>query len=578
MKIFFARDERGVTLMDTVVGSALMLLVFIGIAGVFQLSVDVVRNNRFRAGAIALANERMEYLRSLAYGSIGVIGGIPPGNVPQIETATLGDMSFTRRTSVLYSDDPADGLGAADQNNITADYKTIRVEVSWASREGTRSISLIGRVSPAGIETSVGGGTLTINVVNASGQAMQDAQVDIANTGTNPAINIRTYTNSAGQVKYIGAPAASNYQVTVSRPGYSTAQTYPVSTQNPNPDPRHLTVSNNQTTSASFAIDILSSKTVQTFMQIRPNTWNDLFNNASNILTMASTTVTSGEVRISGSPGSYQGPGTLQSVTFTPTSTPLAYWRTFTAATTTPSGTSIRFRFYDDAGNLIPDSALPGNSSGFATSTVNLSGLSTTTYPALRVGATLATTNLSNTPAIQSWSLSYTYGPALFPNFSFQMRSNKTIGNNPAVYKYQQTHSSGAASSITLSNIEWDTYTITPITSGYYIAEACNPQPEVLAPNSEQSTRIYMLPQTTHALLVDVKSNTGTLLPGASVRVNRTGYDTTILTSLCGQSFFEGLSSATYSMTVSKTGYQSYTSNNVPVSGYTKRSVVLNPL
>ena len=34
--------KRGVTLIDTIVGSALMLVVFVGIAGVFQLSIDVV--------------------------------------------------------------------------------------------------------------------------------------------------------------------------------------------------------------------------------------------------------------------------------------------------------------------------------------------------------------------------------------------------------------------------------------------------------------------------------------------------------------------------------------------------------
>src|SRR3989344_2305991 len=66
--------SRGVTLIDTVVGSALMLLVFIGIAGVFQLSVDIITNNKARAGAIALSDERMEYIRSLAYASIGTVG------------------------------------------------------------------------------------------------------------------------------------------------------------------------------------------------------------------------------------------------------------------------------------------------------------------------------------------------------------------------------------------------------------------------------------------------------------------------------------------------------------------------
>lgn len=569
------KDERGVTLMDTVVGSALMLLVFIGIAGVFQLSIDIVRNNRFRAGAIALGNERMEYLRSLAYGSIGVIGGIPSGNVAQIEEVTLGDMTFTRRTSVQYSDDPGDGLGAADQNSIIADYKTIRVEVSWASREGERSTTLVGRVSPAGIETAVPGGVLTINVVDSEGDPLQDAQVDIANTGTSPTINIRTYTNSAGQVSFIGAPAASNYQITVSRPGYSTAQTYAVSVANPNPDPRHLTVSNNQTTSASFAIDILSSKTVQTYMQIREGVWSDTFASSANIEDMASTTVSGGDVILTGDAGVYDAEGEVQSVSVTPTT--LYAWGDFSATSTTPSGTTLRFHFYDGLGDLIPDNVLSGNAAGFSGTSIDLSGISTSTYPSLRVGAELSTSNPAATPSIQAWQISYEYGPEPFPNFSFQMQGNKTIGNSPAVYKYQQTHSSGASASVTLSNVEWDTYTITPVTSGYQIAESCNPQPEILAPDTTQTTRIYVLASTTNALLVDVHSSAGALIDGASVQLTRTGYNTTLATKTCGQAFFQGLSAATYSITVSKTGFQPYTNSNVVISGYTKLPIILNP-
>ena len=49
-------------MLDTIVGSALMLVVFVGVAAAFQLSVGVVTNNKARAGAIALANERMEYI------------------------------------------------------------------------------------------------------------------------------------------------------------------------------------------------------------------------------------------------------------------------------------------------------------------------------------------------------------------------------------------------------------------------------------------------------------------------------------------------------------------------------------
>src|SRR3989338_8875141 len=96
------RHSRGVTLIDTLVGTALMLVIFLGIAAAFQLAVDVVLNNKARGGAIALANERMEYMRSLSYPLLGTSGGIPSGSIAQSEPVVLNGITFTRRTLVRY--------------------------------------------------------------------------------------------------------------------------------------------------------------------------------------------------------------------------------------------------------------------------------------------------------------------------------------------------------------------------------------------------------------------------------------------------------------------------------------------
>lgn len=259
--------QAGMTLIDTLVGTFLMVLVFVGIVGVFQLSVDVVSNNRARAGAIALANERMEYIRSLSYQSIGTQGGIPSGSLAQTETITLNSTPYTRRTLVLYGDDPRDGLGAADQNNIPTDYKAVKVEVSWSARTGTRSVSLVSRFEPPnGLEVACSSpcGSLYIYVVNAQAAPVANARVDITNDVVNPEIDITTYTNADGVASFIGAPVGSGYAIVVTKPGYSTDQTWGTSGQNPSPNPPHVSVANNQTTSMTFAIDYLSQKTVVT--------------------------------------------------------------------------------------------------------------------------------------------------------------------------------------------------------------------------------------------------------------------------------------------------------------------------
>jgi hypothetical protein len=180
------------------------------------------------------------------------------------------------------------------------------------------------------------------------------------------------------------------------------------------------------------------------------------------------------------------------------------------------------------------------------------------------------------TPEIEQYSIIYDYGLAPYPNLSFTMRGEKTIGNNPTVYKYNQTHSSGGGSSITLSNIEADTYTLSIATVGQRLAESCEPQPQALSPGTSQTTRLYVLPQSTHTLLIDVRGG-GSLISGASIELTATGYEKTLTTGECGQSYFDALAADTYLASVTAAGYQPY-STNVTVLNETRLSIVLAPL
>lgn len=257
-------NQRGATLLDTLIGIALMLLVFVGITAVFRLSVDVVTNNKARTGALALAQERMEYIRALSYSDIGTSGGIPSGDLEQEEEVSLNGVSYTRKTLVRYIDDPKDGEGIADENDITADSKEVKVTVSWEVKSGTRSTALTSRVSPPGIEQAVPGGTLSIFVVDADVVPVPSAVVSIVNNSVSPLVSVDVLTNEDGEATFIGVPEGVGYEIAVSKVGQSTAQTYDADAENTNPDPGHLTVVDSATTESTFAIDSLASLTVET--------------------------------------------------------------------------------------------------------------------------------------------------------------------------------------------------------------------------------------------------------------------------------------------------------------------------
>lgn len=554
-----------------------MALVFVGIASAFQLSVKIVTNNKARAGAIALADQRMEYIRSLSYSAVGTVGGIPSGLIPQNETVVFNGVSYRRRTYIEYDDDPKDGTGASDTNGIIEDYKSVKVQVLWTQKQTSYNVTLVTRVSPTtGLETNVPGGTLMIYAVNSLGSPLPGASVTIVNASSSPAVNISTFADASGTASILGAPAASGYQITVTSPGDSTAQTYSVTTQNTNPNPGNLTVTNNHTTSATFAIDVLGTKTINTWTQILNGTSSDPFNNTSMIATSTGIVVSGGSAMLA--TGSTTGE--VQSVPFNPTS--LATWGTFSWSDTQPATTSIRYRVYNGDGTaLIPDSLVPGNAAGFTSGSVSLANVSTTTYPMIRLDAVFSTHNASTTPSLSLWSVTDTYGPLPLPNIAFSLIGAKTIGSGSSgtIYKYNQNLSTGASGSVTIPNLEWDNYTVTiPGSTNYDVASACNPQPESLSPGAVMTSNFYLTAHTTNSLLVNVRASaTGALIPGATVILTRTGYNSTLTADACGQTFFPSLTSATnYSISVSAAGHTTYTSNTVSVTGTTDLSVVLN--
>ena len=579
-------SERGVTLIDTVIGSALVLVAFVGIAGVFQLSIEVVTNNRARAGAIALANEWMEYVRSLKFDDVGTLGGIPAGVVPQSETVSLNGIPYTRRTTIQFVDDPYDGIGAADTfpagAPVFTDYKAVRVAISWQSRSGERTVYFVTRVEPQnGIEVACTSscGTLSISVVNAVSEPVPNAKVRVVNTSTLPAIDLTTYTNIDGLVVLAGAPVSAGYEVTVSKLGYNSAQTYGATAENPSPSPPHPQVFENQTTAIVFApagsgVDVLASKTIYTYAVLATSTWNETFTTESQIASSTNVAVVSGVARLSGTVGTYPSYGEIESTVIGPPY--LARWRTFSWAGSVPATTSIEFRFYDANGAIIPDGAFPGNSSGFTASSVDLSVLSTSTYPSMRVHARFLTNDASTTPSIDSYSILYDYGPVPLPSIPFHLRGrDKVIGSGP-VYKYDEDLQTGADSKLLLPELEWDTYEVDfPDAPTYAIAIACNPHPEYLVPGSSVISSFYLAPVAPHAIGVEVRAG-GALLSGATTALSKTGYAATT-TTMCGQSYFNYLSAGTYTLTVSASGYQTYTNPNVSVSGTSTVQVTLNP-
>ena len=586
IKYYKRNTERGTSFIDIIIGLALVALVFWGIAGTFILAINLISTMKAKTGALTLATEQIEFLRSLSYDNVGTIGGIPSGSVAQDDSIELNGISYTRRTLIQFVDSPKDGLGAADVNGITADYKSVKVELRWNVRGSIRSLALISTIVPKGIETVAGGGTLIINVIDALGLPIEGASVRVENEVITPSIDVTTSSNVSGQVIFPGSPEANSYKIIVTKDGYSSAQTYDVDAINVAPSPGHLSIFTGQVSQITLSIDRVAQKTINIYEWLADSAHSDSFLNNFQMQDFTNTEVLSGDISLTmDANGDYYASGSATSVLIAPPF--LGAWKSFSWDNTVSANTDITYQvLYESSPSvflLVPEGILPGNSAGFRISPVDVSGLSVDVYPGLLLRARLSTENPLLTPQVHDWMLSYEEIVPL-QNFLFRMKGTKTIGVDSSanvIYKYDKTHTTDSTGTVLLNTLEWDTYAISIDESltGYDVKESCAlPQPRSIGPAIATTTTLFLVPHSANSLHVAVLTTEGGVIQNAIVNVTRIGVDTTLQTTLCGQAFFSNLtSSSDYTVTVSLSGFSTEIFTNVDISGPTDLTLTLTP-
>ncbi len=573
---FFTPKQKSFTLIEIIVGMALMLLVFIGLYGAFQFGMKVVGQSKARVTALAIANRKMEEIRNLPYKDIGTVGGIPPGVVSETEDLAQNSVNFTVKTTIVYVDDPFDGLAPTD--TLPADYKRAKIKVSW-SGFFSGEITSITDIAPKGIETTAGGGTLKISVFDASGIGVPQATLHVVNTKVSPNIDASYQTDDTGNFVLAGAPTSTEgYQITATKSGFNEDRTYSKS-EVANPSKPPASVFEGQVTEISFSIDRLSDFSIETRGR---ESFDDDFNDQSKIAESSDITVENSQVTLKQvSSSTYATSGSLTSVSISPLN--LLNWDRLVWSDEQPSATNIKYQLLFATGTsfeLIPDSDLSGNTQGFEVSPVDISGLDINKYKKLRIKATLSTNSTSTTPTIFDWHL--TYNTPLLADVDFHLQGEKIIGtdaNGTPVYKYSETTSSDANGKLTISSLEWDSYTFSAVTStGMDLSETIPaPQPINLLPGTTTAVILYFKAENT--LLVTVEdASTSQPIFGANVRVytDDLSYDNSEPTDTNGEAYFLPLESGTYNLAVWSNNYQS-ASTTVAVSGDTLKLVKLFP-
>lgn len=271
------KKESGQSLIEILIAMAVFSILATAIFTLVASSYQLVSYNRARTTALHVAEQQLELIRNLPYDDVGTVGGIPSGTLPQDQQTQMNGLTYDVKTAIVYIDDPFDGTFPTD--TLPTDYKRVRVEVNW---QGTSSSSrspvvLLTDVAPKGVESTAGGGTLSILVFDANSNPVPQAQVTITASAANPPVNVTLNTGYNGIIILPGAPPCiACYHIVVTKNGYTSDRTYST-TEIANPNNPDKNVQQGQLTEVSFTIDKISTLNIAS-LQSRANNFAPLAN------------------------------------------------------------------------------------------------------------------------------------------------------------------------------------------------------------------------------------------------------------------------------------------------------------
>lgn len=581
-------QQSGFSFIEIIVVSALSALIFGALFSSFQFTLELISDSRAKLSALSIANDRMEYFRSLPYDDVGTISGIPAGTIPQNSTTTLNGIEFAERVLVDFVDDPADGQDTAttsDSNAIPADYKRIKVEYTWNIGNGTSSISLISNIVPRSIETTAGGGTARINVIDADSMLLPGATVRLFNNTISPNIDVTRITDASGAALFSGAPAASGYEVEVTANiagrQYSTTGTYEVTTANPSPAVAPFAVLEADVSTLTFQIGELSDVDISTFSSITEGSMREEFVNMVSVATSSNVEVVAGKAVLQNTVGVYRSSGTIFTQIISPS--PLESWEVVRVAGELPTDTEYVVRFYTGVGagpfTLIPDSELGGNSVGFTDALIDISELDPGGYPSITAGITLSTSDTSVTPEVDEIEVFYTESSVARAATTFNIYGTKTIGTDASsspIFKYDTSFTTDSNGEYSITDLEFDQYAVEN-QAGLDIKSVCPGYPYAHIAGEDGELSLTLVPNAANTARVKVVDGLERTVPGATVTLSRPGYNQSQNTDTCGQVFFTGGLGANndYELTVSAAGYPDVNLTALTIDGDTTETVSL---
>ncbi|MEI6237138.1 MAG: prepilin-type N-terminal cleavage/methylation domain-containing protein [Candidatus Saccharibacteria bacterium] len=241
-------NQNGYTLVELLISILVLGIMAVAVLSLLSGLVFSATFIKKQAVAMTLATNQIEYLKSLPFDNLAVVGGsiYVPSPLPATFNKTMNGVYYRVDTSITYVDDAFDGCGSYPTQTLKEtycrnyppptgspatdlnpkDYKNI--EVTIFGKNGAKLAQVNTSVSARVAETSSTTGALFVKVIDNNGNPISDATVHVTDTTTSPAVDMSDSTDVNGTaIFYDLKPDSTNYDyfITASISGYTTLST-----------------------------------------------------------------------------------------------------------------------------------------------------------------------------------------------------------------------------------------------------------------------------------------------------------------------------------------------------------------
>ncbi|RJQ32382.1 MAG: hypothetical protein C4562_03245 [Actinobacteria bacterium] len=218
--------EKGSALAEVMVSLLILQAILVAIVPSFMYSNEQTGKNRCKTIAYNLANEKMEYIKSLPYDSVGIgydsngdrqIGN-PDGVLRSSENINREGYNFQVRLWVNWVDDPFDDVAPTDSDS--RDYKQVKLIITELSGLLPKVITMYTNITRQSQEQIAEGGNIHVTVVKLDGTPIEDVDINIIDGPSSPKHDL---TDASGQCLFpVLDPSVEDgdYVLTASKEGY----------------------------------------------------------------------------------------------------------------------------------------------------------------------------------------------------------------------------------------------------------------------------------------------------------------------------------------------------------------------